>query len=202
MKHLVSTAIVAVIVSLLTVTAVGVIAQEPAPIRPAAVSNVNADKVDGRHAVGAGMAKKKRRNKLVATDNKGLLPSNIVKPFWSKIRDVPAGFADGVDNQGVTKITITRVLGPSTSVGVGDWDSGSVSCPAGSKAIGGGFASDSPIMTVFTSRADATVTGWDVSAKNESGSPAIIQAIVQCMSTTPSGAIATARKGAKVTSVK
>ncbi len=39
----------------------------------------NADKVDGKHAVGAGAGVAKRRGKLVATNKSGYLPNNIIK---------------------------------------------------------------------------------------------------------------------------
>lgn len=38
----------------------------------------NADKVDNRHAVGAGTSSSKRAGKLVATDGSGRLPNNII----------------------------------------------------------------------------------------------------------------------------
>ena len=67
--------------------------EEPATsaIEPAAL---NADTVDGRHAVGSGASKAKRARKLVATNASGFLPSNIVKPYWSKIKGKPAVLAD------------------------------------------------------------------------------------------------------------
>jgi hypothetical protein len=43
---------------------------------PAAVSNITADKVDGKHAVGAGARIRQRREKLAATDRYGFLPRN------------------------------------------------------------------------------------------------------------------------------
>lgn len=39
----------------------------------------NADKVDGKHAVGAGTSVANRQGKLVATDSDGRLPNNIIK---------------------------------------------------------------------------------------------------------------------------
>jgi len=39
---------------------------------------VNADKVDGKHAVGAGASSTARAGKLVATDRNGKLPNNII----------------------------------------------------------------------------------------------------------------------------
>ena len=66
---------------------------EPAAIEPAA--GLNADTVDGRHAVGSGASKAKRARKLVATNSSGFLPSNIVKPKWGFIKNKPGILADG-----------------------------------------------------------------------------------------------------------
>lgn len=44
----------------------------------AAKKVVNADKVDGKHAVGAGASVEARAGKLVATNKKGTLPNNII----------------------------------------------------------------------------------------------------------------------------
>ncbi len=97
---------------------------EPAAIELAAI---NADTVDGRHAVGSGASKTKRARKLVATNRYGFLPSNIVKPKWGFIRNMPAGFADGVDNVGTGYVSwvhpTTFSVGASpTSVGITDTD--------------------------------------------------------------------------------
>ncbi len=111
MRQIISTAVVAVIVGAVAGATMGAVAQSgPAAtteqvISPATVSNINAHKVDGRHAVGSGASKAKRAGKLVATSSSGYLPSNIVKPYWGAIRNKPAGFADGVDNVGyVSKV--------------------------------------------------------------------------------------------------
>jgi hypothetical protein len=47
-------------------------------IAKAAADVVNADKVDGKHAVGAGASVAGRKGKLVATDAHGRLPNNII----------------------------------------------------------------------------------------------------------------------------
>ena len=44
----------------------------------AAYDAVNSDKVDGKHAVGAGASATKRAGKLVATDGSGRLPNGII----------------------------------------------------------------------------------------------------------------------------
>lgn len=51
------------------------------PVVARAFDAQNADRVDGRHAVGAGATVDQRKGKLVATDpDTGRLPSNIVQP--------------------------------------------------------------------------------------------------------------------------
>lgn len=97
MRQIISTALVAVIVSLLTVTAVGVLAQdEPTTteraITPAA--GINAASVDGKSAVGYTNKRGQRVGKLVATNAKGELPSNIVRPYWGFIKNKPGILAD------------------------------------------------------------------------------------------------------------
>ena len=47
-------------------------------VAQAAVSAINADKVDGKHAVGAGATVARRAGKLVATNGSGRLPDNII----------------------------------------------------------------------------------------------------------------------------
>ena len=64
------TLIAAVVASLLT-------AGGPA-LAGAVYDAVNADKVDGRHAVGAGAKPSDRAGKLVATDGQGMLPNAII----------------------------------------------------------------------------------------------------------------------------
>ena len=63
--------ITAVVVSALT-------AGGPA-LATAAFDAMNAHKVDGKHAVGAGASVADRAGKLVATGNSGFLPNNIIK---------------------------------------------------------------------------------------------------------------------------
>ena len=81
---------------LLATTLVGSVA--PASLAEDDVSTsagVNADRVDGKHAVSATNKKTARADKLVATDTKGYLPSNILKPLWGLIQGLPAVLADG-----------------------------------------------------------------------------------------------------------
>ena len=67
----------AILVAVVTATLVGT----PSIARIIADYAKNADKVDGKHAVGAGASKSKRAGKLVATDKKGFLPRNILRRY-------------------------------------------------------------------------------------------------------------------------
>jgi len=79
---------------------VALLAAGAAVAAPAAARQVtdalNADRVDGFHAVKSGTAVARRRGKLVATSKKGFLPNNIIKtaPNAKKLGGVPArGYA-------------------------------------------------------------------------------------------------------------
>lgn len=138
--------------SLLAGPAMAVTAQPADGVSSSA--GVNADKVDGKDAVSATSKKKARANKLVATDTKGFLPGNIVKPLWGLIQGlpailvdgqvswgellgIPAGFADGSDDQGVTGVKLTTVT-QQRNLGPEEWEALTVLCPAGAKVSGGG----------------------------------------------------------------
>jgi hypothetical protein len=70
----------------------------------------NAGKVDGKSAVGAAATPTKRAGKLVATDALGYLPDNILNSLdWTKLANVPAGFADGTDDVGGDWNSLTNV---------------------------------------------------------------------------------------------
>ena len=207
MRQVLSTALVALIVGALAGATVSAVAQSPAQspaepvIVPSAVSTINADKVDGRHAVGSGATKAKRARKLVATNSSGFLPSNIVKPYWAKIKNKPAafadgrigwgevknkpaGFADGVDNKGVTGVTITTQLN-AVDIPSGATISYSAICPAGSQVTGGGFTQTTNDLYIQTSRPRSGESGWVVTAKNPAGVTRNLSVYAMCLSTTP-----------------
>jgi hypothetical protein len=77
----------------------------------------NADKVDGKDAVGANASIAKRRGKLVATSRRGYLPDNIIK----KARD--ADRLDGLDSSAL--VTRTAVRGEVLRGEWGAWGGGS-----------------------------------------------------------------------------
>ena len=187
MRQLLSTALVALIVGALAGATVSAMAQQPATDRPVVTAGVNADTVDGRHAVAATSVTKARANKLVAADKTGYLPSNVVKPRWGLIQGVPAGFADGSDD-GMTKLTITLV---HEQIGIGASGQGIAyaNCPSGSKVLGGGFDTSSYQMNVVASSPNGQ--GWYAAASNPTASTNALHAYAICAETTPYGLIAT-----------
>jgi hypothetical protein len=139
MRQIFATALVAVIVGALAGATAGAVAQgEPTlskerAISPSAVSSINAHRVDGKHAVGYGVSKAKRAYKLVATNASGVLPSNIVKTYWGSIKNKPAGFADGVDNKGLSGVYWKDQSWEFT----GSQRGATLACDSGHVAIGG-----------------------------------------------------------------
>ena len=76
-------------------TTAGVIAAGPAVARSVVDYARNADKVDGRHAVGSSASSGTRAGKLVATNSEGRLPNYIVRRVASADN---AGTLDGLDS--------------------------------------------------------------------------------------------------------
>jgi len=196
MRHILSTALVAVMVGSLAGVTAGTLAQ-PEPdtertVSPAATA-ANADKVDGRHAVKYTSKRGLRAGKLVATNYQGFLPSNIVKPFWGNIRNKPAGFADGVDNAGVTNVKLTYVEA-KTTLAAGEAKAITAWCPKGSWATGGGWYSSGWGFEMTRSQPYNDLSGWAAGGRNTAGSSIDIIAMAVCMSTTPSGALSIATR--------
>jgi hypothetical protein len=162
------------------------------------VSPVNADRVDGKHAVGAGASRTTRAGKLVATNAAGLLPDNIVTPRWTCLQGVPAGFADGVDGEGISETTITRVESAQGVIPANGTGGAHADCPAGATLTGGGFFSQlDDAFQVIDSR-PGTTTRWVVFARNTSDVNLSIRAYALCISVEPASALETAARGGRV----
>jgi hypothetical protein len=116
---------------------------------------------------------------------------------WNAIGNKPSGFADGVDNVGVTGVKLTRVLGAATLVQGGQNGSATAACPAGSRVTGGGFVSSSlSLFSLASSRPSDTMNGWDVGGLNTSPTLGLqILAYAVCMTVEPAGTFTTAKKG-------
>lgn len=145
----------------------------------------NADKVDGRHAVGAKATRKQRANKLVATDKLGRLPPDIVKPRWKLITGMPAGFRDGRDDQGVTHFYVReKSVTANAAIGGGDTN---VRCDGGDYATGGSVVSMPPGAFIAQGLPDAPASaggapiGWGaVYERIQSGVTGTITVYVIC----------------------
>ena len=210
MRQVLSTAITAFIVAALTAVTVSALAQD-APttertISPAAVSNINAHRVDGKHAVGFTNKPLARRYKLVATNKQGLLPSNIVKPLWGAIKNKPAGFADGVDD-GITGLKVTKVIGPTGPICTADTycTAQKAVCPSGSVMVGGGSAVNGVISDTALLQSYPMDDGWyGIAYRGPAAtSSAFLINYALCLSIESGGPISVASKGRAVdTSVK
>lgn len=182
MRHILSTALVALIVGSLASITVGALAQsepESDDISTAAVRVANSDKVDGRHAVGAAATKANRANKLVATNRYGMLPGNIVKPYWGMIRNKPAGFADGKDNVGIKRLyDRSQVFQVSEAAQMGR----SVKCDTGDFATGGSaYVGDFQSSVTLTSdHPSDDGRGWTASTLREGSQEAWLTIWVVC----------------------
>jgi len=195
MRQIMSTALVALIIGALAGATMGAVAQsepasEPAPATDRAfdTAGLNADKVDGRHAVKYTNARNARRGKLVATNRKGELPSNIVRPFWGLVRNMPAGFADGVDNEGVTGVRVVTVTA-LTSLELNNGGAGQqlVDCPAGFLAVGGGFDWVSGVGFLVRESAAWDADTWRIYVQSANPGDVSIKAQVTCMRAEPDG---------------
>lgn len=204
MRHVVSTAFVALLVGALAGVTASALAQTPAEqaIGPSVVTVANADKVDGKHAVGYTAKRSKRAGKLVATDAEGMLPPNIVEPFWAAIQNTPAGFADGVDD-GVVGLKVTRVVGATgTPFGPGSFGfSPPATCPSGSFIVGGGASISGLVgQTTLLQSHPLGATQWTALAYKEptTSGNAQLQTYALCLSVESGGPITTARTGKAV----
>ena len=156
---------------------------------------LNADTVDGRHATKYTTTRGKRAGKLVATNSNGYLPSNILKPQWRVIQNMPGGFADGVDNAGIAGARVIRVTGPNEPIAPGEEASSTASCPSGSVVVGGGGYGSHRTVHLSTSY-PADGSSWRAHGTNTSTGDKTIRAYAMCLSTLPSGLVTTAGKGA------
>ena len=91
----------------------------------------NSHRVDGKHAVGSSASSAQRAGKLVATNSSGKLPNNII----AKAND--ANKLDGRDSSEFLGDTVT-VVQNFTNFASNNFGTGSVFCPAGYTATGGG----------------------------------------------------------------
>ncbi len=124
----------------------------------------DADTVDGRHAVKFTQNRNRRAGKIVATNHKGYLPSNIVKPYWGNIKNMPGGFADGIDDQGVVKLQVRIVESSPRTLAPGEVGSLKAVCAQSYYVVGGGYFGPD-VLSVFRSYPSDS-RSWHVAAEN------------------------------------
>ena len=136
----------------------------------------NADKVDGRHAVGVGATVHQRAGKLVATSGStGRLPSNIIAKAPN------SETLDGLDSSAFLRsVAVKMRKGADVSIARNAFGSGTADCLPGEQATGGGaYPSDNvffpQIVASFptpnsasfgASNTDTVATGWRVWVAN------------------------------------
>jgi hypothetical protein len=123
---------------------------------------------------------------------------------WNAIANKPAEFADGVDNEGVTAVKLTRVNGTEVVVASGQFGSATAPCPAGSKLTGGGLMASTTTGFDFAASLPngLGLDAWYVDGRNNSGNPIGIKAYAICQSVQPTGAFTTAKKGVQPAKVR
>jgi hypothetical protein len=170
-----------VIVHLIAVATVLAIAAAPTV---ALAAEGDADTVDGRDAVKFTNNRNERAGKLVAANHRGYLPSNIVKPYWGNIKNMPSGFADGVDDKGVVKLQVRIVESVPRPLAPGATGSVTAECDPGWYVIAGGFEGPR-VLSVFQSF-PAGARSWQVAAENTAGSlDADVSAYAVCLIARP-----------------
>ena len=114
---------------------------------------------------------------------------------WNAIPNKPAGFADGVDDAGVTGLAITRVNGSGVQITPGTSGIATASCPAGTRILSGGFITETDV-NVYRSYIQIDSDAWTVIAWLPATSPARpLYATAICMSIQPAGSLTVAKKG-------
>jgi len=161
--------VIAYLIAIVMVTAIAAAPTVARTVDPgvdqvALAADGDADTVDGRDAVKFTENRDRRAGKLVAANHRGYLPSNIVKPYWGNIRNMPAGFADDVDDQGVVKLQVRIIESAPRTLTPGEAGSIKAVCDPGWYVVAGGFAG-SDVLSVFQSYPSGK-RAWRVTAEN------------------------------------
>lgn len=150
----------------------------------AAQGTGNADMVDGRDAVKFTENRDRRAGKLVATNHKGYLPSNIVKPYWGNIKNMPGGFADGTDDKGVVKLQVRIVESSTRTLSPGESGSIKASCAQHYYVVGGGYYGPDALAVYKSYPSDSR--SWRVAAENTAASSDVdLTAFAVCLIARP-----------------
>jgi hypothetical protein len=116
---------------------------------------------------------------------------------WNAIPNISAGFADGVDNDGVTAVKVKTVVSPTPiTIYPGGFAFAYADCPAGFLAVGGGYMVVDGYVDVFVFKSAAgDADTWQVRAWKPDTSPGsvTIRAQVHCLRAEPAGLVIAAK---------
>ena len=185
-------------VSVLVAAALGVMIGSVGPgVAQAAYDAVNADKVDGKHAVGAGATVDQRKGKLVATSpTTGLLPNNIISaaPNSAKLGGYPhstlrflalpvqAVAAEGTSNKTSGGITLSGTTDGGFNIGFLVPPDHNIANSLYMDVLYQEYSADACAMYLFTGGATGPVGdgflngGWTVPPSNSYDGPLAIPA--------------------------
>lgn len=129
---------------------------------------------------------------------------------WNAIPNKPAGFADGIDDAGVTGVKVTRVSGPKSAPQADGVTFAYAYCPEGSLLVGGGADIDTgnnqgaADLTHFLSNQPGGSRNWFARAWKQLGSGGTyqVQAFAICLSIEPAGNLSLAGKVTKAATKK
>jgi hypothetical protein len=102
----------------LTLTGLAALAQGGQQVTPAAVSNVNAHRVDGKHAVSSTQNLNQRKGKLMSFNSAGYLPANIVSGNVATLATL--GSTTGAVNEVDNPVQWNQLQGVPLTVLAGD----------------------------------------------------------------------------------
>jgi len=153
-----------------TLTLTGLAALAQAQVTPTAVSNINAHRVDGKHAVSSTENLNQRKGKLMSFNSAGYLPSNIVSGNVATLAAL--GSTTGAVNEADNPVQWTQLQGVPPAVLAGDTTRSFIAQTSPVIAPGGTgvLIIDHPIgLEVETTLIPATVGAFVVPGTNAAG---------------------------------
>ena len=129
----------------------------------------NSDKVDGKHAVGAGASVANRAGKLVATNSNGRLPNNII------VRALDSGKLGGQPASSYAR-DLVQVVGSNVTItgtsGISSYGTASVTCPSDHPVfVSGDYTQSDGVPSIEVFRSSLSGSTYSVDGQNVSGTP-------------------------------
>lgn len=146
---------------MLALTGGAALTQSDGTITPAAKQKINVDRVDGKHAINATQNVNRRKKKLMAFNNAGYLPTNIVDGNVATVAALqnPAGAVNEADNP----VHWNQVQGVPPAVLMGDTTRSFIAAESGviNPGVSKAWFVDHPVgLEVETTLIPTTVNAW------------------------------------------